>query len=154
MKNKHCIICGKDLPEAYLTTCSWDCGVEEAKRAGGVVHQPNGLPIRCISHDGSLWEDPHADHPDYKFPVEVEYTGEKVELPELDDSYCNQTHALIYTDGCIAITLYECCYAMWHLADRSYMGGRSAWYDKKWKLTVDSRDKIFKFCDNDKIKQD
>lgn len=153
MENKKCVICGQELPEMYVSHCSWNCSVEDAKRGGGVIHQPNGLPIQCIRHDGSLWEHEHADHSDYKFPVEIEYTGEKPQLPEWDDSYGNETHALIYADGFIAVTIHECCYMMWHLADRSYMGGRSAWYNNKWKLTIDSRDKILEFCKN-KIKQD
>ena len=151
MEDKMCVICGKKLPEMYLSHCSWDCSVEDAKRKGGEIHQPNGLSIQSIKCDGSLWEHEHADHPDYKFPVEIEYTGEKPELPDWD-SYCNATHALIYTDEFIVVTLYECSYAMWHLADRSYMGGRSAWYNNKWKLTAESRDKVLEFCDKNRVK--
>lgn len=152
MENKNCTICERSISPMYTTTCSWDCKVQKTIREGGVIHQPNGLPIQSIKHDGSLWEHEHADHPDYKFPVEIEYTGEKPDLPEWDHSYCNETHALIYSDGFIAITLYECCYAMWNLSSHSWMGGQNTWYNEHWKLTVESIDKISEFCGKSEIK--
>jgi hypothetical protein len=80
-----------------------------------------------------MLEHEHADHPDYKFPVTVEYVSEvPSDLPDWDTSYYPETHALIYTDGYIAVTMYECCHAMWWLKDGSWMGGPS--WEKKWRL--------------------
>lgn len=115
--------------EKYVNYCSWECGVEIAKTEGGQVFTPNGLPIRCIRHDGNMYEHEHGDHQDYKFPVDVEFQGDITEdhrkdfemmcgRPAKDDGEVRdmngQTHALIYTDGSVALTMYECCYAMWY----------------------------------------
>jgi len=56
---------------------TWAERVAEARAEGGIVFQKNDLPIVCIRHDGAVLEHEHADHPDYKFPVEVEFVGEK-----------------------------------------------------------------------------
>lgn len=135
----NCEFCGKLLPENYYTTCDWNCYVELAKREGGTIHQPNGLPIKCVKHDGSMWENPHGDHPNYIFPVEIEYIGDRAELSEWDAD--SQEHALIYTDGFVALTLYECCYALWAVLNGRLIGGK-LWSPKEWRLTEASRKKI------------
>ena len=57
---------------------SWNARIEEALAAGAPVFRKNGLPIVCQrAFDGALLEHEHADHPDYMFPVEVEYAAEK-----------------------------------------------------------------------------
>lgn len=114
----------------------WACVVEAAKLRGGQVVTPNGLPIRCIQSDGTMLEHEHGDHPDYRFPVEVEYVGP----PPKDGSYSNETHALIYQDGSMALTLYECCYSMWGLRDGLCLGGFNE--RGKWKLTPEALTKI------------
>lgn len=139
MSDKTCVHCGKEV-EKYLNYCNWSCHIEAAFALGGVAHLPNGLPIMCIKHDGSMYEHEHGDHPDYKFPVKVEYVGVKEELPDWDDSYCDQVHALIYTDGVVAITLYECCYSTWFLRDGHGTG--SLWKMSEWKLKQESIDEI------------
>lgn len=118
--------------------------IEANIAAGHKVHQPNGLPLKCIKHDGNMYEHEHGDHPTYMFPVEMEYTG-PVEDIHRDDyrtiyRFCGmnageftdddvrqslgETHALIYTDGNIALTLYECCYAMFSMDSGVGLYGR------------------------------
>lgn len=78
----------------------------------------------------------HADHPTFKFLVVVEWVG-----PEPIEDYARQEyHALIYTDGTVALTLHECCYAVWSLADGNGQG--SVWKRGEWRLSPDSIAKI------------
>lgn len=131
----NCAFCGK--PNEGVNYCDWECHIALAKQFGGEVHTPNGLPISCIKADGSMWEHEDADHPDYKFPVSVE-------LDPLSRHYdmcdCNkETHALIYTDGFIALTTYECCYYSWSLKTGEGFHGLS---DTDWKLTEVSLNEI------------
>ena len=118
-----CPRCGEEP-----SSCPWECRVAGARADGAVDHRPNGLPVGCITSTGLLLECEHGDHRDYKFPVEVtgpatemyvNGEGEEVELP----SRYPEQHALIYTDGCVALTLYECCYFLWHLATGEPIGG-------------------------------
>lgn len=148
-----CIFCGKTTPEGH-NYCDWTCHIEDAKKVGGVVHAPNGLPIRCIKHDNSMWEHEHGDHPDYMFPVEVEYVGNRFEPKEVQlviygkvlvgdelQHSRDQEHALIYTDSGIAVTLYESCYATWLLGVGQLVGG-SLWQRGEWFLSKASVEKI------------
>lgn len=139
---KTCHFCNKPV-EDYLNYCSWDCQVTEAKAAGGQEIRPNGLPVACIRADGTMMEHEHADHPSYKFPVEVAYCGPEppADLDEISKAcdFGSQSHALIFSDGAIALTLYECCYAMWRLSDGSFMGAASVlWKKGEWKLTPEA----------------
>lgn len=86
----------------------------------GRVHTPNGLPVTCAKADGTGLECEHGDHPDYMFPVTVEHVGWEGET---------ETHALIYTDGRIAVTLSECLYRMWLLPEGAMHGAdvRGEW---------------------------
>ena len=135
---KFCTNCNKEI-EQHLNYCSWDCNIEAAKKEGGKAHTPNGLPIACIKADGTMLEHEHGGHPDYKFVIEIEFVGERPKLPEWDHSYTTETHALIYTDGVIAVTMYECCYATWYLNDGHNHGGRF-WKEKglEWRMTKGS----------------
>jgi uncharacterized DUF497 family protein len=181
-------------PPWYAANQEWKERVEQAKAAGAEVFQKNGLPIACIRHDGALLEHEHADHPDYKFPVEVEYHADKPDtfhdrcvcedkkpehyrgeckiewdhdkatafcatcgvwltqaeqvhilaysMAEFDAStYEPHTEALIYRDDSIAITLYECCYTMWHRKGGGFLHGPD--WSKKWRLTEKAREKIW-----------
>lgn len=135
-----CMNCKGRSPQ-YHNSCSWDCCINLAKKEGGKVHTPNGLPIRSIRADNEMFEHEHGDHPDYKFLVEVEFIGERpADLPEWDDSYRNETHALIYTDGHIALTLYEHNYAMWGWDGTLLLG--NYWKKGEWRLTDESITKI------------
>lgn len=120
---KPCTHCGKPT-EDYVNYCDWDCHVEHAKKEGGRVHCPNGLPIRCIRFDGLMLECEGGDHPDYKFPVVVQQDGEHDEV-----------HAVIYTDGSIVLTLFECCYMLWSLRDGKFLSGPS-WAHKDSRLNL------------------
>src|SRR5690349_7898019 len=123
---KPCTFCQK-LIEDYVNYCGWDCMVNEAKAKGGKVIAPNDLPIKCIKFDSTMLEHEHAAHPDYKFPVTVEYRGVLPKgLEEWDHSYSPETHALIYADNNVAITLYEYTYAAFFLSDGS------SWSNKNW----------------------
>lgn len=137
---RNCVFCNKSI-EDHVNYCSWECHIAEAKANNGKVVTPNNLPITCIQHDYSMLEHEHAAHPDYKFPVKVEYRGPKVEdLPDWDMSYKPETHALIYTDGSIVVTLYEHTYGVFYLNDGSSMRDKH-WY-KEWFLTQESIDEI------------
>jgi hypothetical protein len=75
-----------------------------------------------------MLEHPEADHEGYKFPVDVEFIGEKPkDLPEWDDSYEKETHALFHVVGNCVLTGYECCYDIWRLDNGEHIGG-SSWY--------------------------
>lgn len=126
-----CVGCDKMI-SLYFNFCTWECQIEHAKRNGGVVHTPNGLPIQCIKADYSMLEHSHGDHFDYKFPVTADYVGgnpkdkfyyvssdsDRIEMDEDElEAAQHQEHALIWTDGCFAVTLYECTYALWDLRD-------------------------------------
>ncbi len=178
-----------------MTDQTWEERVTEARAEGAAVFQKNGLPIRCMrGHDGALLEHEHADHPDYKFPVEVEFVGEKpdtfhdqsvrkdkrpahygseckiewdhdspyalcatckVSLTEAEkvhiysysvaeieaSTYEPHDEALIYSDDSIAITLYECCYTMWHRRGGDYLHGPD--WSKTWKLSANACKKIW-----------
>lgn len=135
--------CGKE--EIHSNYCSWECNIELAKKNGGKVYQPNGLPINCIMANGDMYEIGHGDHPDYKFPVKVIFCGQReelLELPDWDDTYCDQFHALIYFDDSIAMTLYECNYTIWSLWDNGRLVNGPRWVDKTWILDQESIDKI------------
>lgn len=145
---KPCTNCGKPIAD-YINYCDWDCHVEHAKKEGGRVHCPNGLPIRCIRHDGLMLECEHGDHPDYKFPVVAHYVGPlepdelvglgKVFGREVTEDEARQSrdevHALIYSDGHVALTLYECNYALWSLADGLVRAGQM-WKRSEWRLNA------------------
>jgi len=153
-----CKHCGKEAPE-FHNYCNWDCHIGAAKADGGVVYTPNDLPIRCIQASGLLLEHEHGDHLDYKFPVDVVFhktpeelvadgmswvDGEGTKYPMTVDEAaheCYQTHALIYSDGTIAVTLYECCYAMWEVRKGKVLYG-SLWTKGEWTLTDESLTKI------------
>jgi hypothetical protein len=149
-----CTHCGKDAPQ-HNNYCSWECNVRQARALGGKIINPNiELPIACIRGD-MLLEHEHADHPDYKFPVNVDYIGKIVteDITEHEECFGNkadearvrefrgETHALIYSDGYVAVTTYEHCYAMWHLRNGMLAGG-SLWKMGEWKLSKESSEKI------------
>lgn len=150
-----CHGCGGPVAD-YLNFCSWDCQIVRAKADGGTVHCPNGLPIGCIKHDNSMWEHEHGDHPDYKFPIDVVFVGVltqdhlidaamKFGKDDLDDDQVrkmmNEPHALIYADGFVAMSLYECCYATWDLKTSCLTSG-SLWKAGDWQLSPESFQKI------------
>lgn len=148
-----CGFCGKDN-ELYQY-CDWDCRMHAAIAEGGQKHLPNGLPVKAIKADGSMYEHEHGDHPDYKFPVDVEYVG-MIQPADVEDyravngaegteeqirSFRSEEHAVIYTDYSVAVTMYEFCYALWSLRDGRLLGG-SLWEKDSWKLSQASVEKI------------
>lgn len=116
---KKCCHCDKEIVQ-YLNYCSWECQIEEARLLNGKVIAPNDLPITCIRCDGTLMEHEEADHRDYKFPVTVVWRDVPEDLlnePLMKNEYFPESHALIYNDEFVALTLYECCYHLWYLKD-------------------------------------
>jgi hypothetical protein len=102
---------------------------------------PNNLPLTVERWDGARLEHEHADHPTYMFPVEIEFKGEvPAGLPDWDTSYRNEKHALIYLDGTVALTLYECCYYLWNLESGNNL--RGSWRSQGWRITEASRTEI------------
>lgn len=140
-----CSFCKKECPSGH-NYCSWDCHVAEAIANGSEAYLPNGLPIQCITASGKLLECEHGDHPTYMFPVTLVYDGDPEDVTDRDEtgkiihSAEKQPAALIYTDGCIAVTMSECCYTMWHLPKNEFLGG-SRWH-KKYKLAASSLEKV------------
>ena len=129
-----CLFCKKPAPEGH-NYCEWDCHINHAIMSGGKTHTPNNLPVRCIRYDNLMLECEHGDHPDYKFPVLVVFQPEPgVEYDRDEEWAWQETHALIYCDGNIAVTMYECCYAMWYVRDGMIAGG-SLWKKDRWRLS-------------------
>ena len=114
-----CAQCEKPTPNGpHLNPpvlCSWECRVAMCEANGGERRTPNGLPVRYMRFDGLMLECADADHDDYLFPVEVVNTEKGGEYPQL--------HALIYTDGCVALTLWEHCYTIWGATEGEPIGG-------------------------------
>lgn len=97
--------CGSEAPQSH-NYCSWQCSINEAIASGGNVITPNGLPIRCIKVNGDMLECEHGDHPDYKFPVDVDWTGERD--PEEEQYGCyDETHAFLGVDETGIRTMFE-----------------------------------------------
>lgn len=138
-----CLYCGKTTPD-FSGYCGWDCQVAHARADGAVDHRPNGLPVACITATGLLLECEHGDHPDYKFPVDVEGVDSPDTLEKLGHSMYPEYHALIYTDGYVAVTMYECCYAMWSVESGAWLGGFL--WDKTNRLSEASRAAIAAWC--------
>lgn len=99
---------------------------------------------------------PHEDHPDFKCMLVAkmrdglpdyryfDMNGNDVTntIPE-EQIKANrfEHHALIYTDGSIAITLHEYCYAMWYAIDGHVLEG-CLWKKDEWILTDESLEKL------------
>lgn len=125
-----------------MDSCSpvktWEERIADAIAVGGRVIAPNHLSIKCLRYDGAVMEHEHADHPDYKFPVVADFVG-PVPRDLLDcDAYCPETHALIYTDGSVAVTVHECTYSTWLVSDGKCIGGQHGELDD-WRLSEASR---------------
>lgn len=129
---KICEICGSSIHEFSNYCEDWNCHIEIAKRNGGEVFTPNNLPILSIRHDWKMLEHEHGDHPDYIFPVDVEYVGPKDEsryelsdgngyISTMDESWKyltdHETHALLYANHSVAVTMYETCSSVWFLQE-------------------------------------
>jgi hypothetical protein len=143
-----CAFCGKPVNPSH-NYCDWDCQVGHAKQLGGRVLAPNGLPIRCVTRDNVMLEHPHGDHPTYKWPVKVQYIG-PVTADERSDAEhlyglsasatdeevrgaMGETHALVYYDEDVAVTLYDCSQAVWDVKTGE-LRTSSLWKHGHWKL--------------------
>ena len=138
----------------------WDERVAQLKAEGAEIKAPNGLPIRCIRHDGTLMEHEHADHPTYKFPVTVDYVGkdpdfatainglgEKIQLePAMAEGMNHETHGVICLDGWMVVTIYECCYYIWTLG-RGRCAACPSWYPQNdWVMCPESIERCKQWC--------
>lgn len=137
-----CPVCQNPMAIQY-NICSYDCMIADAKAHNGNIICPNGLPVSCIRYDHTMLEHEHADHKDYKFPVTVEYRGPDPGLPDWDDSYKPQSHALVYYDNqtSMAVTIYEYCYYSFELAD-GHCTKTGSWIDDNWFINESSLKKI------------
>ncbi len=164
---KQCAFCKKEI-ERYVNYCSWDCMIAEAKANGGKVICPNGLPIRSIHRDGNMYEHEHGDHPDYKFPVDVHCVGPINEADRHDANMMagrectdeeilrirDETHAFIYSDGHIALVMYECNYAIFSLGTGELISGPFWMKRRQWCLSAQSLQQIKEYlesCTNTKV---
>lgn len=121
-----CKYCNKEVQD-----CTFDCHIQEARDAGGKEFRPNGLPVTCIqAFDNTMLECEHGDHDTYIFPVTVLHLEEDDNTPE------EETHALIYTDKQVALTLNECRYWLWSLCDGNVLRGPCG--GAGWRLSADS----------------
>ena len=136
--DKGCAFCGKPQPP-HSNYCSWACMIACARANGGVAYLPNGLPIGSIRADGMMFEHGHGDHPTYLFPVDVDGKNDSDEAAEGFAEY-PQSHALVYTDGNVALTMYEANYALWSVRDGAPLGGRCQREHER--LAEASREKI------------
>ena len=125
----------------------WEDRVAELRAQGAKEIAPNGLRICCIRADGTLLEHEEADYPAYMFPVTCDYVGndpkfgmalqdgKEVPLEEnFVDGMKHESHALIHTDGVIAVTVYERCFYVWRLKDGKCAAGPSWLKQREWKL--------------------
>lgn len=154
-----CVFCGKETRQ-FHNYCSGECVIAAAKASGGSVIAPNNLEITCVKFDGTMLEHEHADHPTYIMPVQVEFFGQKPEkLPDWDSSYEPETHALIYTDSCVALTMYECTYCLWSVSTNRLIHSDFGMIDKNWRLSAESLKKVIDYHNkthvtNDVVKSD
>ena len=101
-----------------------DCADSNHPDFMGVVHVKYCGPIK---HEDRIW-----------------YIGDGTTEPMNESDVANvenEVHALIYTDGTIAVTLYECCYAVFYLKTGKVMFG-NLWEKNEWELSKDSLNKI------------
>lgn len=115
------------------------------RQTGTRDYLPNKLPVRTIRWDGLRLECEHGDHADYLFPVDVVC----LEPPEIIDgrkhSLDEPGHALIYTDGNVALTVYECLHVLWHVGrDGEWLSG--GYLSSSYRLSARSVDMILKYC--------
>lgn len=115
-----CLNCGK--MNISMNYCDWECMIESARKGGGREILPNGLPVRCILADGTMLECAHGDHPDYKFPVLV-MSGESRPEDIAIGVGCPEMHALLYTDGTVALTIHDALYWLWSLFTGKLISG-------------------------------
>lgn len=141
-----CCHCKKTC-RSHENYCDWECMVALARSEGGKEIRPNGLPIKSIRHDSTMLEHEHADHPDYKFPVDCEYIGPHTDRDEMET---RQQHALIYCDDYVAVTVFAHCYCFWHTKASGWdhepglVAGGSLWKLKEWRLTTESLERIYR----------
>lgn len=94
--DKRCMNCGAEVTN-LTGYCGFDCTVEHHKK----LH-PN-----------------KSDHPDRKAIVTVRLVGTTM----YDERLPNEAHELLYTDGYVALTTYECCYSLWSMKTGKLIAG-------------------------------
>ena len=161
---------GKDGgPDEMRATTGFDCPecAAVAATGGGPVFATDASECYAVAtpaaHDlapsevGFASDHEHAGHPHFRFAVTAEclitdpafwvwHRGDGSTSPMSPEDIRNQgheEHALIYTDGHVAVTLHEYCYAMWYLNDGA-TAGVSHWKKGEWRLTPESVEKIKK----------
>ena len=152
--NSVCLSCGNCTVHGF-NYCNWECHIDHAKALGGKEVLPNGEPVMCIKANGDMLECGEGDHPTYMFPVNVKYIGTDESLftwghadgtleamsDEDRENMANERHALIYTDGNVALTLYEASYYLLHI-DGTMLTNAGYHVGKDWVLDEASVRKI------------
>lgn len=136
---------GKPLPQVDIDRLN--SRIEHLLRQTGFRdHLPNGLPARCTRWDGLRIECEGGDHADYLFPVTAETSLPHEVLAGGEHINFDQSgHALIYTDGEVALTIYEACYSLWSVArDGEWISGKLQ--DESYRLSRQSVDQILAWC--------
>lgn len=116
---------------------------------------------RVISPDPRIHE--HSNHPDFKFVVKVISYDESdksiVEGYDPEEGANVEWHALLYVNPVVAVTVYECCFAVWFLQThrvgrKTYIAGTtsgsSLWSDMAWHLSIESLENIDRYL-NDQV---
>jgi len=109
----------------------------------------NRFGVKIYEHVIATGAHEHANHPDFKFVVEaISFDENDKSIKkgyDMEEGANVEWHALIYADEYIAITLYECCYAMWYLRENKN-AGVSLWKnDSRWHFTAKSLKNIKKY---------
>ncbi len=122
------------------------------------------MELEAIQHSHE-----HQSHPGFKCVLIAKYhkspeelirngeavwhTGDNEEIPmTLEEATNDNTehHALLYTDGYIALTIFEHCYALWFL-DTGELYKGSIWQPKEWYLTAESIELCKKYVEKLKL---
>lgn len=169
MSERVCEICGAEIHKFHNYCPKTECMIELTKRAGGVAYTPNNLPIRCFRHDGLMLECEHGDHPDYLFPVDIEFVG-AIEDSDREDfrqvsgkeeftdddvrHYMGESHALLYANSSVAVTIYETSSYAWRLLEETAGFPLSLSVTNRWRLSDASLAKIIEHVVKKQAKHD
>jgi hypothetical protein len=124
-----------------MNYCSWDCHVHEFLSGDDVqIICPNALPIRCLTVTGKAMEHEHADHKDYKFPVDIENTLRPLEPYESG----HECHAVIDVTNDLITTIYETRKHVWDRLTGTNVAGHYGHQKSFWRVSVESMTMINK----------
>lgn len=98
----------------------------------------------------------HNNHPDFKMVVQAYrvFPYYQPDYPFGVDSYSTfESHAVIYVDGSIILTMFECTYASWSASTGFLMSG--SLYDRNaYRLTPDSLNELAPLIEHERLRRD